>query len=287
MLWALLSILSGIGDAFGFALMKKLKGTNSSVVVWVQYAFALPFLLAFLYFNYPQKISIDVYWVMVLNGTLLLISTYLLIKATQMSNLSVSMPMLSLTPLFLILTSYIMINELPTFYGFLGIFLIVVGTYAIHIKNYKDGFLEPFKALAKDKGSVYAIAVAFIWSITANLFKSGIMGSNPIFYVFAVYLFISIIMLPLAFIKFKEKIVEIKINFNILILLGVLSAFIAATAAYAMSVAIASYVIALKRSSVIFSVALGFILFKEKGFKQAIIGATIMFIGTALIAIPQ
>jgi len=287
MLWAFLSILSGLGDALGFALMKKLKGTNNSIVVWVQFAFALPFLLVLLFFNYPQKISTDVYWVVGLNGILLLITTYLLVKATQISDLSVSMPMLSLTPLFLILTSYIMLNELPTFYGFFGISLIVLGAYAIHIKDYKKGFFEPFKALAKDKGSIYAIAAAFIWSITANLFKTGIIGSNPIFYVFAVYLFISIIMLPLAFIKLKEKIGEIKINFNILILLGVLSAFIAATAAYAISVAIVPYVIALKRSSIIFSVLLGFSLFKEKNFKHAIIGASIMFMGIILIAIPQ
>ena len=285
MLWAFLSVLSGLGDALGFAIMKKLKGSNSSVVVWVQYAFALPFLLGLLYFNYPQKISIDVYWVTALNGILLLISTYLLIKATQISNLSVSIPMLSLTPLFLVLTSYIMINELPTFYGLIGIFLIVMGIYIIHIKDYKKGFLGPLKDLAKDKGSIYAIAVAFIWSITTNLFKIGGTGSNPLFYASAVYLFISIVMLPLAFIKFKEKIREVKANFNLLMLLGVLSAFITATAAYAILVATASYVIALKRSSVIFSVVIGFVLFEEKGFKQAIIGATIMVIGAVLITI--
>lgn len=283
MLWAFLSILSGLGDALGFAIMKKLKGSNSSVVVWVQYAFALPFLLGLLYFNYPQKISIYVYWVIFFNGILLLISTYLLIKATQMSNLSVSIPMLSLTPLFLVLTSYVMINELPTFYGFIGIFLMVAGIYVIHIKNYRGGFLGPFKDLAKDKGSIYAITVAFIWSITTNLFKIGVTGSNPLFYSSAVYLFISIVMLPLLFIKLKEKIGEVKSNFNLLMLLGALSAFITATAAYAILVANASYVIALKRSSVIFSVIIGFALFNERNFKQAIIGATIMFVGAVLI----
>ena len=57
MLWAILSVLSGLGDAVIFALMKKLKGANNSIVVWVQYAFALPFLAVLLYFNYPQNIG--------------------------------------------------------------------------------------------------------------------------------------------------------------------------------------------------------------------------------------
>ena len=110
MLWALLSILSGLGDAAIFALMKRLKGIDNSIVVWVQYAFALPFLSVLLYLNHPQKISPDVYWIAALNGTLLIATTYMLVKALQTSKLSVSLPMLSLTPLFLVVLSYVMLK---------------------------------------------------------------------------------------------------------------------------------------------------------------------------------
>jgi drug/metabolite transporter (DMT)-like permease len=285
MLWAILSVLSGLGDAIGFAFMKKLKGTGNSVVVWVQYAFALPFLLALLYFSYPEKIIADVYWVALVNSILLIIPAYLLVKATQISDLSVSMPMLSLTPLFLIITSYLMRGELPTFYGVIGIFLIAAGAYTVNINHSSDGFLEPFKRLIKDKGPFYAIIVAFIWSITSNLFKTGILYSGPVFYNAVVYLFSSMIMLPLVFIKFKDKVRDIKTNFNSLILLGCLSAFMTVLAAYAMLSSIVPYVIALKRSSVIFSVLIGFIFFKEKNFKHAIIGSGIMFIGAVLIMV--
>ena len=72
MLWALLSVLSGLGDSIIFALTKKLKGVDKSIIVWVQYAFALPFLAVLLYLNYPKNIDSDVYWIAVPNGALLL-----------------------------------------------------------------------------------------------------------------------------------------------------------------------------------------------------------------------
>lgn len=285
MFWALLSIISGLGDAIIFALMKRLKETNNSIVVWVQYAFALPFLFVLLHFKYPQKINFNVYWIAVLNGVLLIIGTYLLFKATKISDLSISMPMLSATPLFLIFTSYFMLNESPTFYGFMGIFLIVIGAYTIHIKNYKQGFFSPFKALLKDKGSFNVLFVAFIWSITANLSKIGILYSNPVFYVSIVYLFVAIIMLPLITFNFKKKIREIKANLNMLMSLGFSSAFMVATAAYAMLVAIVPYVISLKRSSVIFAIFFGYLFFNEKNIGNALLGTIIMLIGGVLITL--
>ncbi|MBI2656312.1 EamA family transporter [Candidatus Woesearchaeota archaeon] len=285
MMWAFLSIISGFGDAIIFAIMKKLKDLHSSIIVWVQYAFALPILSIFLYLNYPNKINANVYWVAILSAILLVYTTYLLFKAAIISDLSISMPMLSLTPLFLILTSYFMLDELPTMHGFFGIFLIVVGAYTIHLKDYKKGFIEPFKSLIRNKGSFYVVIVAFLWSISANLSKMGILYSNPIFFVFLVYLFISIIMVPLISFNLKEKMKEIKSNFNMLVFLGFSSAFMVAASAYAMLVAIVPYVISLKRGSVIFSIFFGYFFFNEKDIKNALIGTIIMIIGGVFITL--
>ncbi|MBS3105837.1 DMT family transporter [Candidatus Woesearchaeota archaeon] len=284
MLWAFLSVVSGLGDAVIFALMKKLKPVNSSIIVWVQYAFALPFLLILLYFNYPQKISLDVYWIAALNGILLIITTYMLVKALQTSKLSVSLPMLSLTPLFLVMLSYFMLREIPSEAGFIGIILIVAGAYIVNIKN-GEGFFEPFNSLFKIKGSFYVIIVAFVWSITSNLFKMGIIASNALFFTVLVYFFISLVMLPLFFIKFNEKLNQLKINFKLLAFLGVSSAFMIALASYAMASAIVPYVISLKRSSLIFSIFIGYFVFKERNIRNSLIGTAIMLIGGILITL--
>jgi uncharacterized membrane protein len=285
MLWVILSVLSGLGDAIEFALMKKLKGISSSIVVWVQYAFALPFLAVLLYFNYPQKINNSVYWIAILNGLLLIVTTYLLFKATKISDLSVSIPMLSATPLFLIFTSYLMINEWPTFYGLMGIFLIVAGAYAIHVKDYKRCFFYPFRELFRNKGSLYVLAAALLFSIAANLGKMGILNSSPAFYSFAVYLFVSIVMIPLLAIDFNKKIKEISSNLEYLALLGISSGFMMVVSAYAMLIAIVPYVISLKRSSAIFAIFFGYFYFNEKDIKGALIGTFIMLVGGILITL--
>lgn len=285
MLWAILSVLSGLGDSVIFALMKKLKQVNNSIVVWVQYAFALPFLFILLYFNYPQKINPNVYWIALLNGILLILSTYLISKAVKISDLSISMPMLSATPMFLVVTSYFMLKELPTFYGFIGILLIVIGAYAIHIKDYQKGFFYPFRSLFKDRGAFQVLIVAFIFSIAANLGKIGVLYSNPIFYSFVAYFFISIMMAPLIFYNLDKKIKEIKVNFKSILLLGISSAFMILTYSYAVLTSIVPYVISLKRSSVIFAIFFGYFMFKEKNIKYSLIGTIIMLMGGILITL--
>lgn len=282
MIWAVLSILSGFGDAAIFALMKKLQRIDKSLIVWTQYAFALPFLLLLLYFNYPQRIDTNVYWTAALNAILLIFSTYLLLEAIQTSKLSVSIPMLGLTPLFLVILSFFLLNEIPSIAGFIGILLIVAGTYIINITNGKK-FFEPFRLLFKIKSSIYIAIVAFIWSITSILFKIGIIASNPVYYVVLVYFFISLMMLPIFFANLKQKLNEIKSNFKMLSILGLSSAFMTVTSSYAMLYAIVPYVISLKRSSLIFSIFIGYFFFHEKNIKNPIIGTIIMIIGGLLI----
>ena len=285
MIWVLFVVLSGFADAVMFAVMKKLKNANDSVLVWIQYGFALPFLLLLLYFAYPKHIIYSVYWVAFINGIILLVSTYLMVKAIHNGDLSSSMPMLSFTPLFLVVNSYLFLGELPTLHGFIGIVLIVLGAFIINVKDFRNGFTAPFRSLVINKGSLYCIIVAFMWSITANLFKIGILGSNPVYYSMLVYFVISVMMIPILGFKFRDSIRDIKSNFALLSILGIASAVMVVLSSYSMLNAIVPYVIAIKRSSVVFSIFFGYYMFKEKNIKPALIGAIIILAGGILITL--
>ena len=288
-LWILLSLISGLGDAVMYAAMKKLDSVSDSLVIWVQFAFALPFLAFLLLFNYPTNIYPQVYLIALINGVLFAVTTYLLLQATRLSSLSTAMPLLSLTPLFLIMTSYIMVREVPSYIGFIGIFLIVLGAYIIHLKPTKSGIkigiLAPFKALVTNKGSLYVLIVAFVYSILANLFKIGISESNPVFYSALLYAIVTIGMLPFMLYTYRRTIADIKLEFGLLILLGAASAVMMVTASYSMLSAIVPYAVSIKRSSVIFAVFLGYYLFKERNIKQALLGSIVMFIGGLFITL--
>ncbi len=284
MLWVILSVISGFWDSIMFALMKKLSNADNTLVVWVQFAFALPFLILILVFNYPKHIDSNVYMVAIVNAILYVGSTFLFLKALNISELSVSLPMLSFTPLFLLFISYFALKELPSLVGFIGIILIVIGAYIINLRSGK-GILNPFKSIFMVKGSFYILIVAFVWSLTSILFKKGILMSSPVYFVTLVYFLVTVGMIPFLLIKMKDKVKDMKSNFRHLFYFGIFSGLMNLTASFAMLYAIVPYVISLKRTSLIFSILIGYFYFSEKNIRNAMIGTFIMLIGGVLITL--
>lgn len=284
MFWAFLSLFSGLGDAILYSMVKKFKSANTAVLLFVQHAFALPFLAAFLYFHYPNYINPSIYWITILNAVLLLVSGYFLRRALQTSQISISLPMLSFTPLFLLVISYFSFGERPDFPGLLGIVLIVIGAYIINVKT-GSGFLGPLKSLYTIKGSFYILMVSFVWAITSSLFKAGINYSNPMFYTTFVYLVMTLMMIPFMIPKYNEKVSELRSNFKPFLLMGFVSAAMTSMASIAMTLENVAYVIALKRSSLVFSILIGYFYFKERGIRRALAGTLIMLVGGACITL--
>lgn len=283
MLWEILSIASGAFDAVAFASIKKLNRLNVKLVLILRHLITLPFLLfGFLFYDFT-KASLNFYLIILVNVIILLIAMYLLIKSIRISDISASIPMLSFTPLFLLLTSYFMLNEVPNFIGFIGIWCIVIGSYILNLKHVKRGYLGPFKVIFSDKGVFYMLLVAFLFSITSNLVKIGVELSNPAYFIFFDYLFASAILMALYSKELKKE--PIMKNRNWILALAVSTALMELAIAVAVKFAIIPYIISLKRTSVIFSVLIGYLFFKEKNLKSGLIGAIVMFIGAVMITL--
>lgn len=286
MFWAFLSVLAGLGDAVSFAIIKKLNKIDLYARLTCFNLMIFLFLLVrFLFYDVPE-VSLKFFVVVAINAVVWLIAMLLLIKALQKSNLSASIPMLSFTPVFLLFASYLLLKEFPDFSGLLGVIIVVIGSWVLNIFSLKYGFFEPFKAIFKNKGVFYMLIVAFLFSITASLSKIAINLSNPGYFIFVHYLITSIILALLFLKRVKNSKKQIKKNSKYFLVYGISGALSELSAATAIQFALVPYVISLKRSSIIFSVILGFFLFKEKNFKQALIGAFIMFIGVILIMLP-
>ena len=282
-MWVILSILSGLGDSFAFIAMKKLKNLNPYIVLGLHHISAIPFImLGFLFYEVP-KVAVDFYIVVLINSIIMIIAMLFLIKSLHISDLSLSIPMLSFTPAFLLVTSYFMLKEYPNFLGFVGIILTVADSYVINISHIKNGYLEPFKKIFKNRGVLYMIITSFLFSITSNLVKIGINLSNPAYFMFVTYLLISILIMP-VFLK-KTGFKELKFNSKWILILGISTAVMEMLIAVAVKFAIIPYIISLKRTSVIFSVIIGAYFFKEKNFKATIMGSAIMFFGALLITL--
>ena len=285
MIWAILSVLSGLGDAICFAAMKKISNLDEHLILALRYFIPVPILFLLLFYYDVPKVSLYFYFIVFVNVAITLAAMFLMIKSFKSTDLSISIPMLSFSPIFLLFTSYILLNELPSLAGFIGIVVVVIGSYVLNLSSISVGYLEPFKIMLKNRGIFYMIIVAFLYSFTATISKIGIRLSNPAYFVLMNYLIASVILFALFFNKLKRNLHAVN-NLKYakpVFILGVSAAFTEFTYAIAVNFAIVPYIISLKRTSVIFSVLIGIFLFKEKNFREKISGALIMIIGAAMI----
>ena len=262
MVWFIFAFLTAFFESMKDVFSKKgLKNIDEYIISWSLRFFTLPFLLPLLFFIKIPSLG-DQFWsALVINGSLNLVVTILYMKAIKYSDLSITVPLVSFTPLFLLITSPLLVGEFPTIYGLIGILLIVFGSYMLNIKERNNGYLAPFKALLKEKGSKLMLIVAFLWSITANYDKIGVLNSSPLFWVISVNIFIAIFMFPIMMYKSRKKLYQIKTDFRALLPLGLFNALLFIFQMTAISLTLVAYVISIKRTSTLMSVLFGYLIF--------------------------
>jgi uncharacterized membrane protein len=108
-------------------------------------------------------------------------TSVLYLKAIKSDDLSLTVPFIGFSPLFLLFTSFIISDERPAFQGVIGVLLMVAGAYFFQFKEKKKNFLAPFTALLKLRGPKMMLLIAFLWSISSNFDKIGIKNSSPVF----------------------------------------------------------------------------------------------------------
>lgn len=287
MLWILLSFLAALCESLKDVFNKRgLKVFDEYIVSWALRFFASLFLLPLLFFIKIPELGTKFWIALAVSGTLNLIATILVVKAIKYSDLSITVPMVTFTPLFLLITSPLIVGEFPTPLGLIGVLLIVFGSYILNIKEIKNGYLAPFKAVLKEKGPKLMLAVAFIWSITSNFDKIGVLNSSSLFWAVAINSFIAVFMFPMLFFA-KQNGKGILINLKVLIPIGLFVALTTIFQMIAIKMALVAYVISIKRTSVVMGVLFGCLFFKEKGLKERLLGAVIMILGVLLITLAK
>ncbi len=102
-------------------------------------------------------------------------------RALQTTEISLAIPMIAFTPLFLVITSAVMLGESPGIFGFVGIACIAVGAYVLARGKAPAGLLDPLRRMRSDAGICAMLGVAFLFSIGANADKLALENSDPTF----------------------------------------------------------------------------------------------------------
>ncbi len=112
-----------------------------------------------------------------------IVSNVLFLEAVRVSPLSVTIPMLSLTPVFTTLLGVPMLGEVPSPSQAVGIALVVVGAFAINL-GIGDGLspLRAWRSLCRESGSLLMAIVALLWSVATPLDKLAMGHASPAFH---------------------------------------------------------------------------------------------------------
>ncbi|GJQ57616.1 MAG: DMT family transporter [Candidatus Scalindua sp. AMX11] len=284
--WFAYASLCALSIGTADALTKKaLKSNDTYFMAWVRFGFAAPFMATLFPFIEVPQLDSPFFLITFLLLPLDIIALLLYLKAIRISPLSLTLPFLSLTPVFLIGTSYIILGELPDKTGVIGIMLVATGAYLLNVHTVHLGILGPIKAIGKERGSVLMIVVAFLFSITSILGKIAVQHSNPTF--FAVFYSFLLSFSLFFIIQFKTKRIVSKIVSQPLLFLfiGICMAIMMLTHLKAISLVEVSYMISVKRMSLLLGVVYGTLFFKERNIKERFLGSATMILGIVLISL--
>lgn len=208
---------------------------------------------------------------------------FMYIKAIQISPLSLTVPYLAFTPVFMIATGFLVLNEMPDIWGIAGILAVCIGSYVLNIDPRNHSFLGPLRAMFKETGSWMMLIVSFIFSISAVLGKLAILHSSVMFFQMSFFAVLNILIVaaflllgkirPSVFVRYPVKGLIAGIFFYGHIFFH----------GFGISMTKAAYMISIKRLSIVFGVILGGLVFHEENFLMRLLGSLLMFAGAVVI----
>lgn len=282
MTWLLITLVTAFSLASTDALCKKALGsTDELVIVWVREGYALPFLVVGLIFVPIPTIGSDFFYALAVLVPLEIAALILYVKAIRISPLSLTIPFMALSPVFILLIAYVVLGEEPTPIALVGVVLTALGAYLLNAGATRVGPLGPIKAILKEKGSMLMIAVALLYSITSTIGKVAVINSSPMFFAFFYPLILTLVLSPLLI--YKGKFSQVFKKPRTFIPIGILTAIMITTHFFAITMTDVAYMIAVKRTSLLFSVLYGYFLFEEEKIKERFTGSVVMIAGVVLI----
>ncbi|MCK4410257.1 MAG: EamA family transporter, partial [Candidatus Eisenbacteria sp.] len=254
------------------------------VVTWGLITLALPWSALLLLKQGTPAVAPEFLRAAMISVVVNMIAVTLQVKALSISPLSLTMPFLAFTPLFMLVPSWVVLKEAPDALGLTGILLIVAGGYAIHIDKIRGGFVAPLKAIVSERGSLLMLLVAALWSISAVHDKVATVASSPAYYTMFFSLVFGVLYVPFLILGLRRQPLG-EATAPRLFLLGFFAAVMMLSQFAAIELAVASYVIAIKRAGMVLSVVFGYLFFKEKHLRARLTGAMLMMTGVLVLSL--
>jgi len=288
--WLSLSLLCAFSLAAADAATKLyLSDYSARELVVVRFGTTALILAPLLYISAPTHIpTLFWYWLAALMP-LEIIAMWLYMRAISTSELARTLPYLAFTPVFATGFGFVVLNERVSSTGFAGIALITAGAWLLNVQqaSYHSGWrmLAPFKAVWHEPGARLMLAVAFIYSVTSVLGKGALQYVEPPFFA-AFYFSLLAIASLILFSANEPRLISVLWRRPLPhLLVGIAMAAMVVSHLLAIQQIEVAYMIAVKRSSLLFGILFGAILFKEPHLLRHLSAGLLMVLGVIVITL--
>jgi drug/metabolite transporter (DMT)-like permease len=189
---------------------------------------------------------------------------------------------------FNIVTGYLVLDERVSLIGAAGIFLVVCGAWLLNLKAAQvDGglnVLAPFRAIARERGSRLMLATAAIYSLTSVISKAALLQVTPAF--FGPFYFVTLGLCTTLVFASRNPHTWRALGRNpwVHLAIGTCMAVMVVAHFHAIEQVEVAYMVAVKRTSLLFGMLYGAWLFKEQGLSRNLLAGGFMVAGVFLIA---
>jgi drug/metabolite transporter (DMT)-like permease len=284
--WIVFSLSSAFFHASRLAVTKHLSFSFSAraLTLYVNLAsLAVTAPLILWYHDFP--FHEPVYTLVVLLGGLVSgVGGWALNTAIHRSDVSLVGPVMTLTPGFVVIIEWTLIGDLPGNLGLLGLGLLVFGGYVLSVQQQESSLFAPLRRLFMEPGSVFTLIATFCFAAASTLGRIGIQMSDPLSFAVVVAIVNPILLFTLFSIQdhrfYREAFPKhLRREIRPLMLLGVLFALMRIADQIALSLTLASYAMAVKRTAGLFSVLLGHWYYGEGHLAARLTGSALMLVG--------
>lgn len=274
-----------LSNPLGNVFQKQLtvKGNHPLLVNFLTYLLLSVACLFFAFLIQWQVLPREFWIYSVLGGIVGALGNSFLVKALQKGDLSILGPINSYKSLIGIFVGVILLGEVPTLWGLLGVALIIFGSYFV-----LDTTPERFSfALLKKVEIQFRIWAMILTAIEAVFVKKVILASStPIAFISwccfgALFSFLLVLFYRLDLKKETRKIGigDFRNYFILVICIGLMQF----TTNYVFEHMAVGYALSLFQLSILVSVLLGHRIFQEQDIRKKLVGSAIMIIGSIVI----
>jgi drug/metabolite transporter (DMT)-like permease len=202
--------------------------------------------------------------------------------------LSQTLPYLAFTPVFVTLTGYLLLGEAISARGLAGILLVVAGAWLVNFRLVSwrawRSWFSPLIHIFQHPGSQMMLAVALLYSITSVGGKGAMQYMAPELFGPFYFLLVGLALIPLLGLGTPARLQRVWRKPLPVLGTAALMGLMLITHFIALQRVEVAYMIAVKRTSLLFGMLYGALLFKEAGLGGHLLAGVVMLCGVGLIA---